>query len=217
MRLLVSSFFSSHPIAVLCLAVLFSNNAVFTRPVFNQELGHLLSPDLSPAIHLSEIRDAKGQGTGVRFLEIGPKCFCKNQQAVADSDEPPTAMPGSEPIGYAYFESEAHKDIAFAEARAYAERFQYSKLEPGSFDDLTYLDDVMEYLHMTSGVIDDYTMEFWKGELKALGGESSRNCSNLSCTNELTWARSSFLEPPPSNGRLTQKLTKKHKSTRLPS
>ncbi|KAJ3975154.1 hypothetical protein EV361DRAFT_890653 [Lentinula raphanica] len=194
MRLLVSSFFSSHPIAVLCLAVLFSNNAVFTRPVLNQELGHLLSPDLSPAIHLSEIRDTKGQGTGVRFLEIGPKCFCKNQQAVADSDEPPTAMPGSKPIGYAYFESEAHKDIAFAEARAYAERFQYSKLEPGPFDDLTYLDDVMEYLHMTSGVIDDYTMEFWKGELKALGGENA--IPNEHTHQKLADSNISELSPP---------------------
>ncbi|KAJ3964174.1 hypothetical protein EV361DRAFT_956201 [Lentinula raphanica] len=168
MRPFLSSFFSSHPFAVLCLAVLFSNNAVFTRPVSTQDLGHILLPDLSPAIHLSEIRDAKGEGTGVRFLTIGPRFFCKNQ--VANSNELPTAMPGSKPIGYAYFKSEDEEFSAFAEAHAYAVKRVQS--ERGPFDDLIYLDNVMEYLHMTSGVIDEHTMELWKESLRASGGEN---------------------------------------------
>ncbi|KAJ3749786.1 hypothetical protein EV360DRAFT_89669 [Lentinula raphanica] len=168
MRPFLSSFFSSHPFAVLCLAVLFSNNAVFTRPVSTQDLGHILLPDLSPAIHLSEIRDAKGEGTGVRFLTIGPRSFCKNQ--VANSNELPTAMPGSKPIGYAYFKSEDEEFSAFAEAHAYAVKRVQS--ERGPFNDLIYLDNVMEYLHMTSGVIDEHTMELWKESLRASGGEN---------------------------------------------
>ncbi|KAJ3759408.1 hypothetical protein EV360DRAFT_82148 [Lentinula raphanica] len=177
MRLLISFFLSSHTFSVLCLAVcLLSGVVVIAPPLPNQELGHLNPPDqhLSPNIILSEILDAKGKGTGVRFLTIGSKRFCKVSK-VADSIKPPIRASEPKTIGQVHFVSEAKMTAALSEARAYAEGAPYPKpSKSNSLDYLTYLDNVLEYLHMTLfDAINDRTMESWKQELKDLGsGES---------------------------------------------
>ncbi|KAJ3718213.1 hypothetical protein C8R42DRAFT_777726 [Lentinula raphanica] len=168
LRVLSSSSFSPHTFSVLCLAVcIFSGTAVIAPPLPNQELGHLNSP--TPII-LSEVLDIYGKGTGMRFLTIGPERFCKNPKVADFVTSPPTRAPSSKTIGKVTFASEAKLSTAFVEARAYAEGAPYPM--PGSDSYLRYLNNVMDYLHMVSGVISVDSMKLWEKELMDLGGES---------------------------------------------
>ncbi|KAJ3751774.1 hypothetical protein EV360DRAFT_75929 [Lentinula raphanica] len=155
--------------------------AVIAYPVPNQELGHT-SPDLSPSIILSEVFGAEGKSTGVKFLTIGPERFCLADKRGVNCYQPPSAPVSSKMIGQLNFASEGEMHSALSEARDYAEKVQYPPLnsEPISITQLRYLNNVVDYLHTISGVVSAHTMESWKGELKASGGEGKLVDSNFS-------------------------------------
>ncbi|KAJ3711490.1 hypothetical protein C8R42DRAFT_728523 [Lentinula raphanica] len=177
MRPLVPSVFSLRPFSVPCFAcfavcLLGSIQAGMARsdsPMDQQHEDSIPNLTLHPIL-LSRVLDKDGKDTKSVFLNISNECLCKDDALTLSMRPLPfDVSTPAQTIGYVYL-VEGQEAETLTQARTYAGGVRYPEPVWDSLNYLTFLDNVMEYLHEVDpvAVIDDYSMKSWKEELKRL-------------------------------------------------